>query len=144
MSGKFDAVLSRWGLVPLRIVVGVVFLMHGWQKVFVFGIAGTADILRWVGIPFPSFFAPLLMVAELLGGLAILFGLFSRFTGVCLAIEMTVAIFTARLRGGFFTPNGFEFELALLGACLTFAAIGTGPVSLEELLKRRKESPKLP
>ncbi len=136
MNEKAGAVLSKWGLIPLRIVVGVIFLMHGSQKVFVFGIAGTADILRWVGIPFPMFFAVVVMTTELLGGLAILFGLLGRWAALALAFEMTVAIFTARMNGGFFTPNGYEFELSLLGACLTIAAIGTGAVSLDKLLKR--------
>jgi len=136
MNENADALLSKWGLIPLRIVVGVIFLMHGSQKVFVFGISGTADILRWVGIPFPEFFAVVVMTTELLGGLAILSGLLARWAGLALAIEMTVAIFTARMHGGFFTPNGFEFELALLGACLTIAAIGTGAGSLQTLLKR--------
>ena len=136
MSEKVDAVLSKWGLIPLRIAVGVIFLMHGWQKVFVFGIAGTADILRWVGIPFPEFFAVIVMTTELLGGLAILFGLLARWAALALAFEMTVAIFTARMHGGFFTPNGYEFELSLLGACLTIAAIGSGVVSLDKWLKR--------
>ena len=136
MSERADAVLAKWGMIPLRIAVGVIFLMHGWQKVFVFGIAGTADILRWVGIPFAMFFAVIVMTTELLGGLAILFGLLARWAALALAFEMTVAIFTARMNGGFFTPNGYEFELSLLGACLTIAAIGTGAGSLDKLLKR--------
>jgi putative oxidoreductase len=133
-----NAVLSKWGLVPLRIAVGVIFLMHGSQKVFVFGIGGTAEILQWLGIPFPTFFAGVVMATEFFGGLAILFGIFARWAGVFLAIDMTVAIFVARIRGGFFTPNGFEFELVLLGASLTIAAIGTGAVSLDRLLSRPK------
>jgi putative oxidoreductase len=136
MSERADAVLAKWGMIPLRIAVGVIFLMHGWQKVFVFGIAGTADILRWVGIPFAMFFAVIVMTTELLGGLAILFGLLARWAALALAFEMTVAIFTARMNGGFFTPNGYEFELSLFGACLTIAAIGTGAGSLDKLLKR--------
>ena len=132
MNQALDATFAKWGLVPLRIVVGITFLMHGSQKVFVFGISGTAEILHWVGIPFASFFAVVLMIVELFGGLAILLGVFARWAGVILAIDMTVAILTARMQGGFFTPNGFEFELVLLGACLTIAAIGSGAVSLEK------------
>jgi putative oxidoreductase len=138
MSEKADAVLSTWGLIPLRIVVGVTFLMHGSQKVFVFGIGGTAEILQWLGIPFPTFFAAVVMATELLGGLAIVLGVFARWAGLLLAVDMTVAILVARLRGGFFTPNGFEFEMVLLGASLTIAAIGTGAGSLERLLRRPK------
>ncbi|MFI5310667.1 MAG: DoxX family protein [Gemmatimonadales bacterium] len=138
MNEKVGATLSKWGLVPLRVVVGMIFLMHGSQKVFVFGIAGTADILRWVGIPFPTFFAVVVMATELLGGLAILTGFFARWASVCLAIDMTVAIVAARMQGGFFTPNGFEFELVLLGACLTIAAIGTGAGSLDKWVTRQR------
>jgi putative oxidoreductase len=133
---RAETALSKWGLLPLRIAVGVIFMMHGWQKVFVFGISGTADILRWVGIPFPTFFGVVVMLTELLGGLAIMLGLFARGAALFLAVDMTVAILAARIGGGFFTPNGFEFEMALLGATLTLAAIGTGAGSVDRLLKR--------
>jgi putative oxidoreductase len=136
MSETANAVFSRWGLIPLRLAVGVTFVMHGSQKLFVFGLGGTADILHWLGIPFPMFFAGVVMVTELLGGLAILFGLLARWAGLLLAVDMTVAILVARMKGGFFTPNGFEFEMVLLGASLTIAAIGTGAVSLDRLFKR--------
>jgi putative oxidoreductase len=133
MSQSADATFAKWALVPLRVVVGITFLMHGYQKLFELGHAGTADILHWVGIPFASFFAVVLMIVEPLGALSILLGVFARWAGLVLAIEMTVAIFTARLKGGFFTPTGFEFELVLFGACLTIAALGSGPLSLDRL-----------
>jgi putative oxidoreductase len=137
MSEKADAVLSKWGLLPLRIAAGVIFVMHGWQKVVVFGISGTADMLRFLEIPFPTFFAVVVMTTELLGGLAIGLGIFARWASVLLAIDMTVAILVAR-RHAFFTPIGFEFELVLLGGVLTIAAIGSGAVSLDRLFKRPK------
>ena len=136
MSDSANAVLLRWGLFPLRLAVGVTFLMHGWQKLFVFGLGGTAEILQWLGIPFPAFFAGVVMATELLGGLSLMLGLFARWAGVFLAVDMFVAILVARMKGGFFTPNGFEFELVLLGASLTIAAIGTGAVSLDRLIRR--------
>ena len=134
IGGDFDTALSRWGLVPLRIAVGLVFVMHGGQKLFVFGLAGTADIMGKLGIPLATLAAAIVMAAELLGGLAIILGLYARWAGAALAIEMLVAIPVARLHGGFFAPYGFEFEFALLGACLTFAAFGTGGASLDRLI----------
>ena len=140
MVGSFaapqaDARFTTWGMLPLRVVVGLVFLMHGGQKLFVFGLAGTADIMGKLGIPLSSLAAAIVIAAELLGGAAIILGLYTRWAGAILAIEMLVAIPVARLAGGFFAPYGFEFEFTLLGACLTFAALGSGGASLERLVR---------
>jgi putative oxidoreductase len=70
--------LAKWGMVPLRIVVGLVFLMHGAQKLLVFGPAGTADIMGKLGLPLPVLCAAIVITVELLGGLAILLGAFTR------------------------------------------------------------------
>ena len=131
--------LQRFGLLPLRLAVGLVFLMHGGQKFFVFGLAGTADILGKLHIPVPTLAAVIVIAAELLGGLAIIVGLFARWAGLALAIEMLVAIPVARIAGGFFAPYGFEFEFTLLGACLTFAMLGSGGASLERVLRAPRQ-----
>ena len=127
---------AKWGMLPLRIVVGLVFLMHGAQKLFVFGLSGTADIMGKLGLPLPAVSATVVIAVELLGGLAILLGVFARGAGALLAFEMVVAIIVARFHGGFFAPYGYEFELTLLGACLTFALNGPGRVSFEEIWHR--------
>jgi putative oxidoreductase len=127
---------AKWGMLPLRIVVGLVFLMHGAQKLFVFGLGGTADIMGKLGLPLPGLAAIIVIAVELLGGLAILLGVFTRLAGALLAFEMLIAILVARVNGGFFAPYGYEFELTLLGACLTFALNGPGQMSLEEMLPR--------
>ena len=139
-GGDVETSLHWWGLVPLRIAVGTVFLLHGGQKLFVFGLAGTADIMGKLGIPLPTLAATIVIAAELLGGLAIILGLYGRWAGAALAIEMLVAIPVARLSGGFFAPYGFEFEFALLGACLTFAAFGTGGASLDRYIAAARRS----
>jgi putative oxidoreductase len=127
---------AKWGMLPLRIVVGLVFLMHGAQKLFVFGLAGTADIMGKLELPLPVMCAAVVITVELLGGLAILLGVFARLAGALLAFEMVVAILVARLHGGFFAPYGYEFELTLLGACLTFALSGPGRISFEDIWRR--------
>ncbi len=135
MNLRDDGMLMRWGFLPLRVVVGTVFLMHGGQKFFIFGLGGTADIMAKLGIPLPSLAAGVVIAAELLGGLGILLGVLTRWAGLILAIEMVVAILVARISGGFFAPYGFEFEFTLLGACLTFAALGSGGMSLDRRLR---------
>lgn len=139
MNQLVQSGLQRWGLLPLRLVVGTVFLMHGAQKLFVFGLAGTADIMGKLGIPLATLAATIVIAAELLGGLSIISGLFTRWAGAVLAIEMLVAIPVARISGGFFAPYGFEFEFTLLGACLTFAALGAGGASLARLPRASRE-----
>jgi putative oxidoreductase len=96
-------------------------------------VGGTADIMSKLGIPLPSIAAVVVIAAELLGGLAILLGVITRLAGALLAFEMLIAILVARLHGGFFAPYGYEFELTLLMACLTFAAVGPGGSSLEAM-----------
>ena len=126
-GSRFDT----WGMLPLRIAVGIVFLMHGGQKFLVFGVGGTADIMDKLGIPLPFAAAAVVITVELLGGLAILLGAFTRIAGALLVFEMVIAILVARLHGGFFAPYGYEFELTLLMACLTFALCGPGGMSLD-------------
>ena len=127
---------ARWGMLPIRIVVGLVFLMHGAQKLFVFGLSGTTDIMDKLGLPLPAACAAIVITVELLGGLAIVLGVFARLAGALLAFEMVVAIWVARWHGGFFAPYGYEFELTLLAASLTFALGGAGPISLDETWRR--------
>ena len=126
-----------WGLMPLRLVVGTIFLVHGGQKLFIFGLAGTADIMGKIGIPVPTLAAGIVIFTEILGGVAILSGLMTRWAATLLAIDMTVAIFAARLHGGFFTPYGYEFEITLLGACVTLALVGAGGLSVDRILAER-------
>jgi putative oxidoreductase len=110
--------------------------MHGGQKLFVFGLSGTAGAMTQMGIPLPGLAAVVVTFVELLGGLAILTGLFTRWAGVLLAIDMAVAILKVRLGAGFI--GGYELELTLFGAALTLAAVGAGGVSVDRLLDRRE------
>ncbi len=134
MKQATAAVLARWGMLPLRIVVAAVFLMHGGQKLFVWGLSGTAGGMTQMGIPLPGLAAVVVTFVELLGGLAILTGFFTRWAGVLLAIDMAVAILKVRLSAGFL--GGYELELTLFGAALTLAAVGAGGVSVDRLLGR--------
>jgi len=118
-----------------------VFIMHGGMKLFSFGIGGTTAFMHQLGIPLPAVAAVVVTAVELLGGVALILGLFTRWAGLLLTIDMLVAILKVRLHGGFFAPNGFEFEMTLMGAALTFALLGAGAVSLDALLANRRSVP---
>jgi putative oxidoreductase len=136
IAGNADA-----GLLLLRLALGIVFVMHGWQKATEFGLSGLSGSLASLGIPFPSVNAALLIATELGGGLAMLAGVFARFAGVALAFAMTVATITVHLPNGFFLPNGYEFTLTLFFASLAIAAAGAGKYSADALLFRRPVRP---
>src|SRR5712692_10875396 len=80
--------LQSWGLAVLRVILGVVFLMHGGQKLFIWGFHGVAGFLGGLGIPFPAFSGVVLTVVELLGGAALVLGLLTRWAALLLAVDM--------------------------------------------------------
>lgn len=120
---------AHLGLFLIRAIVGVVFVFHGSQKLFGwfggYGIAGTGQFMEGIGIPFGVASAVLVGVTELIGGLALLTGAWSRIAAVVLAFTMLVASFTAH--GGAFSlaSNGMEYSLTL--ALVSAGLAGTGP-----------------
>ncbi len=119
---------KSWGSVAplvLRVIVGLSFALHGWQKVQM-GNAGVAGFFTTLGIPAATFFAFVVTWVEFLGGIALILGILTHWVSKALLIDMLVAIFTAHLGHGFFVNNGGP-ELALLLAAGTFSLMITGP-----------------
>jgi putative oxidoreductase len=135
MNGHDSSWAVNWGLVPLRLAVGLVFVVHGAQKLFVFGLGGAAGFMAKVGIPLPSVAAVVVTAVEVLGGLALILGLGTRLAATLLAFEMFVAILAVRLKMGF--VGGYEFELTLLAASLSLVLLGAGPMTAKTVFARR-------
>ncbi|MDP3954233.1 MAG: DoxX family protein [bacterium] len=103
-----------------RIGAGSVFLAHGLQKLG--NLDGTSMFMASLGLP--SFFGPFIMAVEVLGGLALIVGAFSRIAGLVLAVDMAFAICLVKFSKGFI--GGYEFELLLLLVALGIHLAGPG------------------
>ena len=125
---------QSWGVAVLRVMVGIVFLAHGSQKLFVYGIQGFAGALGHLGLP--AFLAPIVIGIEFLGGAALILGIGTRPAAAALAVEMLGAVLGVHLRGGFFLPTGFEYALTMLAANAALALTGPGAASLDGLRQR--------
>lgn len=108
-----------WGLMLLRLVVGAIFILAGWPKILgmpvFFGLHGL--IGSAVG------------VVEVLAGIALVVGIWTRWAGYALATVMAVAIIGVHLQQGW---GGIRFPLTLFASAFVLAWNGPGKWSLHE------------
>lgn len=144
MEGK----LQRWWPLPLRILLGIGFMVHGAPKLFSqAGHDGFAAMLQQLGVPLPALMAWVVGLVEFFGGIALVIGLFVAEATVLLAIDMLVAMFKVHLAAGFSFLNvtgtspegtpiygmpGAEVNLLYLAGLVALFIGGPGPLSVEE------------
>jgi putative oxidoreductase len=124
------------GLLVLRMVVGVLFVGHGAQKLFGafggHGIEGTGGFFESIGLRPGRFHARAAGFNEFVGGLLLAFGLFTPFAAVLLIATMTAAVITVHWPKGIWsTDGGYEYNLVLAASAFALAAIGPGAWSLD-------------
>lgn len=111
------------GLLLVRLGLAVVFIMHGWSKAG--DISTTAGFFSSLGLNI--FWVYVVAYVELLGGIALLVGVWSRWAGILLAIDMVFAIYLVKFVSGL---RGYEFELLLLLVALAVYFSGSGRYSI--------------
>jgi len=135
-----NATSRHWGITILRVMVGIVFLAHGGQKVFVYGFSGVQGAFGQMGIPMPTVLGPFVALLELVGGLMLVVGVGTRWVSVLFAIEMAVAVLKVHLANGFFLPGGFEYALMMFAASCAVALEGPGAAALGRTFSKKRTS----
>lgn len=135
MFGRYEA-YERWVPLLLRLGVGLTFFFSGLGKVMG-GMAGVTGFFGSLGIPLPGLMAPFVSYLELIGGLLLILGLFTRPVSLLLIGVMLVAMLTVNIGGVMEEglPRGFNSirtELLLLLGGASLVILGGGLLSLDE------------
>jgi len=146
-----SSALSRYGALPLRAIVGIGFLQHGYSKLSN-GPEAFASILHALHVPAPHLSAYLTIGVELLGGAALLVGAFVPWISIPTIAVLLTAMFTVHLPYGFssiklkaivdgraqFGPPGYECDLLYAACILTLILLGPSPWSFDHYRLRRR------
>ncbi len=137
---KFMKNFAPLALLLLRVVLGLIFLVHGYPK-----LVHPSEPMRefFISHGLPGYFLGVAGILECFGALLLFLGLFTRPAALLLAIEMSVAIWKVHSAHGMLAVKDYEFPLALAAACLALATIGAGVLSADHLVfgedgKKRK------
>jgi putative oxidoreductase len=142
--------MARCAPLPLRLIVGYGFMEHGLAKLTK-GPDKFAAILHAMHVPAFHWMAWLTILTEILGGLAILLGVFISLAAIPMAAVLLVAIFTVHLPYGFssiklmavtaagaqFGPPGYECDLLYLACLAALVCTGPGPFSLQQWIAKK-------
>lgn len=142
MLENIFAPFSDWGLLILRLAMGIIFLAHGWPKLPggpMGGPTGFGGFLKQMGVPLPAFFAWVVVLLETVGAVLLILGLGTRLLAVLFAVDMLVAILVAKrgfMKVGFMAQQatGWEFDFILLAGALALLFTGAGSLALDPVV----------
>ncbi|AOK90803.1 DoxX family protein [Paenibacillus sp. S33] len=128
------------GLLLIRLVVGLLLVGHGAQKLFGwfggYGPKGTGGWMESIGIKPGVFMAVSAGLMELLGGALFALGLLTPLAALLIAVTMLGAIFKVHGPNGIWaTANGYEYPLVLIAVVIGIALTGAGSYSIDALLR---------
>ena len=129
--------LTDLALLVSRVALGVILLAHGWQKLNEWTLEGTAAAFTDMGIPAPTAAATFTTTVEILGGAALILGVFTPVVALLNTLNLLGALVLVHAGNGVFvTDNGYELVLALAAGLLVVATLGAGKYSIDGLLGR--------
>jgi putative oxidoreductase len=128
--------LMKFGPLPIRILAGLTLMLHGLPKIT--DISRVQSFFPNIGLP-PELAIPVALL-EVIGGLAILFGILTRIASGLFIIEMIGVVVVAKLSKGF--VGGYELELLIMAICISLFITGPGRISIEYEVLRREIFPR--
>ena len=126
-----DTRTAPYAALVLRITLGILFLAHAGLKIFVFTPAGAAKFFGSLGLP-PAL-AYIVIAWELIGGIALILGIWARAVALAMIPILLGAVFTVHGKAGFFFTNaggGWEFLALWIAALVALALTGDGAHAL--------------
>jgi putative oxidoreductase len=126
-----DSRTAPYAALIMRLALGLMFVAHGLTKVFVFTPAGTVGFFQSIG--FPGFLAYPVMAFEVIGGLMLVLGVYTRSVAALAVIQLFVASTVHFANGWSFTnPNGgWEYPIYLAVTALVVALLGEGAFAVK-------------
>lgn len=138
---------DAWSSLILRVTLGLVMLPHGLQKTVGafggFGFSGTMNFFT-TQLHIPTVLAFLVIMAESVGAVMLIIGLWSRVAAFGIACVMIGAIWLVHLPYGFFmnwfgkqSGEGYEYHLLALAISMALMIVGSGKWSADRILATR-------
>jgi putative oxidoreductase len=142
---------TAWYAIPLRLIVGLGFIEHGYAKLS-HGPAGFIAILHAIGMPYAHLLGWATIIVEIVGGICVLLGAVVPLAAAPMIVVLLVAIFTVHLPNGFssikllsydtagahFGQPGYETDLLYAAGLIALCIGGAGPFSLDRYLSTRR------
>ena len=126
-------------LLVARLLLGVVLIAHGWQKVVTNGLGATTEGFGRMGVPLAPVSAAYAGIVELVGGALILVGAATALVGVLVVLDMLGAALLVHVGNGVMASDGGWELVGVIGAvALVLAAVGAGKYSVDHALAGRR------
>ena len=119
---------TDWGLLLARVVLGLILLAHGLPKIK--NLPANAQSFAQMGFKHAMFWGFVVAIIEFVGGIFIIFGLFTQIVALLVLIQFLVAIFKVKGKMGF--VRGYEFDLLIAATALFLATQGGGVYGLDD------------
>jgi len=138
--GRIYDSLSVYMLPMLRIVLGAILIPHGCQKLFGWfggmGFTRFSALFDQIGYKPGAMWVTIVALTEVVGGIMLILGLFTRFAAAAVTIFMINAVWFTSAKGFFWTAGGMEFSLLLLAVALVFLVRGGGEYSIDSKMSK--------